>query len=169
MSHRKKWLATLLWNTPIFVLVHLFLGETKLFHPVRQTSKPSISFLEWPRLFDVGWLCVLFWRMACLWLCRTINTPWAQGSSGFVCGWHKGSGEGNHLQLVFWHGGVLFFLCQLCASSTENKQNTLALANIVTGSPVWLFFPFLPSHGDRGWHFWKISYCHANTRRTTSL
>ena len=87
----------------------------------------------------------------------------------WICVWlTQGQREGNHLQLVFWHRGVLFFLCQLSASSTENKQNTLALVNIVMGSPVWLFFPFLPSHGDRGWHFWKISYCHADTRRTTS-
>lgn len=61
VSHRKKWLlTTMLWNTPVFVLVYLFLGETKLFHSARWTSKPNISFLEHPRLFDVGWLCVLF-------------------------------------------------------------------------------------------------------------
>lgn len=66
LSHRKKWLTTVLWNTPIFVLVYLFLGETKLFHSACWTSKPNISFLDHPCLFDVGWLCVLFWRMACL-------------------------------------------------------------------------------------------------------
>lgn len=60
MSHRKKWLATLLWNTPIFIFVYLFLGETKLFHSEHPMSKPGISFLELPRWFDVwGAQCIV--------------------------------------------------------------------------------------------------------------
>lgn len=53
MSHRKKWLAALLWNTPIFIFVYLLLGETKLFHSERSTSKPNTSLLEPPGWFHV--------------------------------------------------------------------------------------------------------------------
>lgn len=60
MSHRKTWLATLLWNALIFIFVYLFLGETKLFHSEHPMSKPSISFLELPRWFDVwGAQCIV--------------------------------------------------------------------------------------------------------------
>nr|XP_035930556.1 membrane-associated guanylate kinase, WW and PDZ domain-containing protein 1 isoform X1 [Halichoerus grypus] len=76
-------------------------GETKLFHSERPTSKPNISFLELPRWFDVRVAqCVVLkggmftaqqdhehsFGPGLLWICEQLT---------------KGSGEGNHPQLVF--------------------------------------------------------------------
>lgn len=152
MNHRKTWLATLLWNTPLFILVYLFLGETKLFHPEPQTSKSSLSFVKLPRLFDVQVaLCVVLkggMFMAqpdhkhsrspgLLWICVQLTQGQRRRKSSSAC--------------VLTQRSFVFPLSTLCILHWE-QTNIPALVNIVTGTPV-SFLPFPPLHGDRGWYF----------------
>lgn len=79
MSHRKKWLAALLWNTSVFILVYLFLGETALFYSEHSTSAPILSLVDLLCLFAVRVaVCCRGGRFMAE---RDHNTP-AQGRSG---------------------------------------------------------------------------------------
>lgn len=113
---------TALEHSYIYFSLSFFQGKQNYF--TRALDVTTQYILSGTTLF--GWC--LGGSVCCFegWLSRTINTVPAQGCSGFVCHWQEKGREGNHLQLVFWHRGVLFFLCQLCILHWKQTKRSSA-------------------------------------------